>query len=43
LWVASLTAFVTGCEHLSWSPGGDRAPKLLHTSAGADRHQSLAG
>ncbi|HEY1606336.1 MAG TPA: hypothetical protein VGF77_12150 [Allosphingosinicella sp.] len=24
LWVASLTAFVTGLEHLSWAPAGDR-------------------
>ncbi|HEX5184876.1 MAG TPA: hypothetical protein VFW19_17190 [Allosphingosinicella sp.] len=31
LWVASLTAFVTGLEHLSWAPAGDR----LH-SAQAD-------
>ena len=26
LWVASLTAFVTGLEHLSWAPGGDQKP-----------------
>lgn len=43
LWVASLTTFVTGCEHLSWSPGGDRIPKLVHSAAGTDRHRGVAG
>jgi hypothetical protein len=41
-WVASLTTFVIGCEHLSWSPGGDRTQRLLHSTAVADRHRSVA-
>lgn len=43
LWVASLTTFVTGCEHMSWTPAGDRSHKLLHPAGGPDGHRALPG
>ena len=41
LWVASLTTFITGCEHMSWTPAGDRNHKLLHAAAAPDRHRAV--
>jgi drug/metabolite transporter (DMT)-like permease len=32
LWVASLTTFITGCEHLSWSPVADHKLTPLHAA-----------
>jgi hypothetical protein len=30
LWVASLTTFIVGCEHVSWTPGETQEGKVLH-------------
>ncbi len=42
LWVASLTTFVVGCEHLSWSPTDSHVSKPL-PPLDAQRHRNLSG
>lgn len=39
LWVASLTTFVAGCEHLSWSPAGGHVSTPVPP---VERHRTLS-